>query len=271
MDIKHLLSLNPLAPAYAAEPAAALPRTAAPLRWERFEGGLVEIGHAGGGFAFDNEGPRHRVWLEPFRLASRLVTSGEFAAFIADGGYRRPEFWLSDGWATVTARGWEAPSYWQRDGGGWSVFTLSGLRPLREAEPVCHLSHYEAAAYAKWAGKRLPSEAEWEIAAAAQPAEGHFADARIYHPAPAGDGPGLRQMYGDLWEWTASPYTAYPGFREPPGAVGEYNGKFMSNQMVLRGGAAVTPAGHVRPTYRNFFPADARWPFTGFRLAEDDR
>lgn len=270
MDAKHLLSLNPLAPAYLPRPPAAA-QAPEPLDWVAFPGGLVEIGHAGDGFIFDNEGPRHRVWLEPFRLAGRAVTCGEFAAFIADGGYRRPEFWYSDGWATVTARGWDAPAYWQQGDGGWEVFTLSGLQPLDPAEPVCHVSQYEAAAYAKWAGKRLPTEAEWEIAAAGLPLAGHFADSGLFHPRRAPDGPGLRQMYGDVWQWTASPYTAYPGYREPDGAIGEYNGKFMANQMVLRGGCAATPADHIRQTYRNFFPADARWPFAGFRLAEDDR
>jgi ergothioneine biosynthesis protein EgtB len=268
MDIKHVLSVNPLLPAY----QRAAPRTegpVAPVDWIGFDGGLVGIGHDGAGFAFDNEGPRHRVWLEPFALASRLVTAGEYLQFIADDGYRRPEFWLSEGWAAVNARSWTAPLYWQEIDGSWHVFTLSGLQPVARDEPVCHVGFYEAAAYAKWAGKRLASEAEWEHAAAAVALRGNFADTGALHPLPAPDAPGLQQMIGDVWEWTASPYVAYPRYREPAGAIGEYNGKFMANQMVLRGGAAVTPPGHVRITYRNFFPPDARWMFGGIRLAED--
>ena len=270
MDIKHVFWSNPMRPAYApAAPAApGAAGTAPPPAFADFEGGLVEIGHDGAGFAFDNEGPRHRIWLEPFRLAARLATCGEYLAFIEDGGYRRPELWLSDGWAAVQAGGWTAPLYWSREDGACSVFTLSGTRPLDPAEPVCHLSHYEADAFARWSGARLPTEAEWELASASAPVDGHLADRGLFHPRPA-DGPGLTQMIGDLWEWTASPYVAYPRYRPPEGAVGEYNGKFMSGQMVLRGGAAVTPAGHVRPTYRNFFPPGARWAFSGVRLAQD--
>jgi ergothioneine biosynthesis protein EgtB len=269
MDLKHLLSLNPLFPAYVPEqPVPGAP--APPVRWLDFEGGLVEVGHAGDGFAFDNEGPRHRTWVDPFALATRLVTCGEYAAFIDDGGYRRPEFWLSAGWDCVRQRDWRAPSYWYRDGDGWSVFSLSGLRAMRPDEPVCHVSLYEAAAYAKWAGKRLPREAEWELAASAARLDGNLMEDGRYHPVVA-RGEGLVQMIGDVWEWTASPYVAYPGYREPPGAIGEYNGKFMANQMVLRGGCAATPRGHVRTTYRNFFPPDARWMFGGIRLAEDLR
>ena len=245
MDAKHMLSLNPLKPAYRA-PTAAL-RTPTTLAWQDFEGGLCEIGHDGQGFAFDNEGPRHRVWLEPFALASRPTSCGEYLAFIEDGGYRRPEFWLSAGWDCVNQRGWSAPLYWEKHGAGWHVFTLSGLQPLDPALPVCHVSGFEAAAFAKWAGKRLPREAEWEIAALA----------------------GAVEDIGTVWEWTASPYVAYPGYREPGGAIGEYNGKFMANQLVLRGGCSATPEGHIRPTYRNFFPPDARWMFGGIRLAED--
>jgi ergothioneine biosynthesis protein EgtB len=269
MDIKHVFSINPLLPSYQApqlrpqiEPAA--------QDWVDFAGGLVEIGHDGQGFAFDNEGPRHKVWLEPFRLATRPVTCGDYLAFIEEGGYRRPEFWLSDGWATLREQRWEAPFYWRREPEGWSIFTLSGSRRLDPAEPLCHVSFYEADAFAKWAGRRLPTEAEWEIAAAGLPVAGNFADSRRLHPAAAGEkGKGLRQMFGDVWEWTASPYVPYPRFRAAAGAIGEYNGKFMCSQMVLRGGAAVTPAGHLRPTYRNFFPPSARWAFSGLRLAED--
>ncbi len=274
MDIKHVFSINPLLPAYQApQPQIAAPL--APLEWIEVAGGLVEIGHRGSGFAFDNETSRHKVWLEPFRLATRPVTCGEFLEFIEAGGYRNPEFWLSDGWATVCEQGWDAPFYWLRDGSGWSLFTLSGLRRLNPAEPVCHVSFFEADAYAKWAGKRLPTEAEWETAAEGVPISGNFADRRLFHPgaegamAAANDRPIPRQMFGDVWEWTASPYIPYPRFRSAAGAVGEYNGKFMCNQMVLRGGAAVTPAGHVRASYRNFFPPSARWAFAGLRLAED--
>ena len=246
MDAKHMLSFNPLRPAYrSAEQVVAA--DAAPISWLRSEGGLVEIGHDGQGFAFDNEGPRHRVWLDPFAIASRPTNCAEYLAFIEDGGYRRPEFWLSAGWECVSQRGWEAPLYWEKRDGGWHVFTLQGLGALKPSEPVCHVSGYEAAAFAKWAGKRLPREAEWEAGAAAL------------------------QGTGEVWEWTASPYVAYPGYREPPGAIGEYNGKFMANQMVLRGGCSATPANHIRTTYRNFFPPDARWMFGGIRLAEDLR
>ena len=269
MDIKHVLSLNPLQPAYhaAATPA---PSDAPPLSWCEVAGGLRQIGHGGAGFAFDNETPRHKVWLEPFRLASRLVTCGEYAEFIAAGGYRRPEFWLSDGWAAVQQQGRTAPLYWQPEQDGWTVFTLAGRRVVRPSEPVVHVSFYEADAFARWAGKRLPTEAEWEVAAveAGITLDGNLCrPGAPLHPEPAAGA--LAQMVGDVWEWTASPYTAYPGFRPVAGAVGEYNGKFMSNQMVLRGGAAVTPAGHVRLTYRNFFPPASRWAFGGIRLAED--
>jgi len=264
MDIKHALSLNPLFPAYAPE---RMPTTTGmPLGWIDYEGGLIETGHAGDGFAFDNEGPRHRSWVDPFALATRLVTCGEYQAFIDDGGYRRPEFWLSAGWDIVRQRDWQAPLYWHESG----IFTLGGLRPRRAEEPVCHVSFYESAAYEKWAGKRLPREEEWELAAADVKLDGNMLDDRHLHPAPA-EGEGLVQMIGDVWEWTASPYVAYAGFREPPGAIGEYNGKFMANQMVLRGGCAATPRDHIRATYRNFFPPDARWMFGGIRLAEDLR
>jgi len=268
MDIKHVLSVNPLWPTY----RAAAPRetgTPPSLSWIEFPGALHEIGHRGADFAFDNETPRHKVWIEPFRLASRPTTCGEYLAFIDDGGYQRPEFWLSDGWGAVNTERWTAPLYWRREDAGWSIFTLAGPRALDPAEPVCHVSLYEAAAFAKWAGKRLPTEAEWEVAAETVPSSGHLADSGAYHPRPAPGDRGLQQMIGDVWEWTASPYVAYPGFREPEGAIGEYNGKFMSGQMVLRGGAAITPGGHVRSTYRNFFPPGARWPFAGIRLAED--
>jgi ergothioneine biosynthesis protein EgtB len=268
MDIKHVLSSNPLEPAYGAPPPARAAAAAA-LAWLEIGGGLRQIGHDAQDFAFDNEGPRHKVWLEPFHLASRLVTCGEYLAFIADGGYRRPELWLSDGWAVAQQQGWTAPLYWRQDG-GWTVFTLAGRSPVAAAEPVVHVSFYEADAFARWSGKRLPREAEWEVAAVehAVPLAGNLLDHGLYHPAPA-TGEGLQQMIGDVWEWSASPYVGYPGYRPIAGAVGEYNGKFMSGQMVLRGGAAVTPPGHVRLTYRNFFPPAARWAFAGIRLAED--
>jgi ergothioneine biosynthesis protein EgtB len=267
MDIKHVFSVNPLAPAYrqASPVDAAQP---APLAFLDFEGGACEIGHHGSGFAFDNEGPRHRVWIEPFQLASRLSTCGEYFEFIEDGGYRRPELWLSDGWATIQREGWSAPLYWREIDGERRIFTLSGLKRIDPAEPVCHLSHYEADAFARWSGARLPTEAEWELAAETVPLEGNLAGEGLFHPRPA-QGPGLQQMIGDLWEWTASPYVAFPRYRPPEGAVGEYNGKFMSGQMVLRGGCAATPDDHIRTTYRNFFPPGARWAFSGVRLAQD--
>ena len=263
MDIKHVLSLNPLSPVYVGAPPSDSAGPA-PLEWLPFEGGLVEIGHDGEDFAFDNEGPRHRVWLEPFVLASRLSTCGEYLAFIEDGGYARPELWLSDGWAAVQREGWTAPLYWRGD----RIFTLHGERPLDPDEPVAHLSFYEADAFARWSGRRLPTESEWETAAAAAKSVSS-PSAAAFHPRPAAPISGLQQLSGDLWQWTASPYVPYPRYRPPSGAIGEYNGKFMSGQMVLRGGCIATPEGHVRPTYRNFFPPAARWAFSGVRLADD--
>jgi ergothioneine biosynthesis protein EgtB len=261
-DIKYSLAANPLAPALADAPALAAVE-APPLAWLPFEGGLVETGHAGAGFAFDNELPRHRSWLEPFRLASRPVTNSEYEAFIADGGYRRPELWLADGWDRVQREGWTAPLYWRGD----DEFTLYGQRRRDPAAPVVHVSGYEADAYARWAGARLPTEAEWETAAAALEPEPVGIEAGQLHPRPAAPGPA--QFYGACWQWTASAYGPYPGFAPGEGAIGEYNGKFMCNQWVLRGGACVTPAGQLRHSYRNFFyPAD-RWQFSGIRLAAD--
>ncbi len=273
MDIKHVFSVNPLQPAYA-EAASRQSGTVPPLTWSAFPGGLYETGHDGETFAFDNEGPRHKVWLEPFALANRTVTQGEYLTFMHDGGYQRPEFWLSDGWTQILSAGWTAPHYWSRNGDGeWTIFTLTGPRPLNAGEPVCHVSYYEADAYARWAGKRLASEAEWEIAVGLNTdrdaMDGNFADSKLFHPEAAQSGAGMQQMFGNVWEWTQSPYTPYPRYRPPAGAVGEYNGKFMSGQMVLRGGSAVTPSGHVRATYRNFFPPSYRLVFSGIRLADN--
>ncbi|HWJ66267.1 MAG TPA: ergothioneine biosynthesis protein EgtB [Nocardioides sp.] len=286
MDIKHVLSRNPLRPVYAGTPAAAAETDQ--LGWVDVEGGLVEVGHRGDGFSFDNELPVHQVWLEPYRLADRLVTNGEWLEFMADGGYRRPELWLSDGWAGLDKldqrRGVDseanAPFYWTQVDGVWFEHTLNGTWPVNPGLPVSHVSHYEADAYATWAGKRLPTEVEWEHAvrvdsgdAGDSGPEGNLADGETFHPRAAGERTGgttgrLRQAYGDCWEWTSSAYLPYPGFHPAPGAIGEYNGKFMSNQMVLRGGCALTPPGHARASYRNFFPPGARWALTGVRLAD---
>jgi len=271
-DILHLMAENPLKPAVYAE-VPAVTGACAPMGWVAFPGGVQRIGDDGGsGFAFDNEGPRHKVLLRPFEIADRLVTNGEWAAFVADDGYRRPELWLSDGYAWASEHA-DAPLYWSRDeaGGCWRRFTLSGEVALDPAAPVTHISHYEADAYAAWARARLPTEAEWEVAAGDQdPMEGNLLDGPGWiAPRAAGGGPGLKQMFGDCWEWTQSAYLPYPGFRAADGAVGEYNGKFMSGQMVLKGGSCATPRGHVRASYRNFFPPHARWQFTGLRLAKD--
>ncbi|HSJ31490.1 MAG TPA: ergothioneine biosynthesis protein EgtB [Longimicrobiales bacterium] len=272
-DIKHVFSVNPLRPVYR-------PRTAEPSRdalaaeWVAFEGGLHEIGHAGSGFSYDNESPRHRVYVEPFRLASRLVTIGEYLEFMEDGGYRRPELWLSMGWAAVQENDWSEPFYWEERDGEWWLFTLNGMRRVEPHEPVCHVSYFEADAFARWRGARLPTEAEWEIAAALTAGDaanrGNFVEDGAYHPLAAGAGTaGLQQMFGDVWEWTQSQYSPYPGYRPAPGAIGEYNGKFMCNQFVLRGGSCATPRSHIRTTYRNFFPPEATWQFSGLRLASD--
>ena len=248
MDIQHVLAQNPIGPAYSQSASQPSPAPGEAAGWRSVPGGLYEIGHGGAGFAFDNEGPRHRLWLEPFEMADRLVTAGEYRAFIDDGGYRRPELWLSDGWAAADAEGWTAPLYWSCGDQGWTSFGLRGRRPLDDGQPLLHISYYEADAFARWAGCRLPTEAEWEVGAALG---------------------GLSQMDGVGWQWTASPYVAYPGFRPMAGAVGEYNGKFMVNQMVLRGGSFATPEGHTRISYRNFFPPAARWAFSALRLARD--
>ncbi|AXC09574.1 protein of unknown function DUF323 [Acidisarcina polymorpha] len=279
-DIKHAFWTNPLHPAYldsrlpASGPAAA-------MQWVEYPGGVHEIGHTGDGFAFDNESPRHKQYFEPFQLASRPVTCAEFLDFMNCGGYERPELWLSEGWDTIQAQNWRAPLYWHRDQSGeWSVFTLHGEMPLSDlaGTPVCHVSYFEADAFANWAGKRLPTEGEWEIAASRLQVEGNLLESGRLHPSAceisstiaSGGKPNaatMNQMFGDVWEWTRSPYVGYPGYRPLSGALGEYNGKFMSNQMVLRGGSIVTPASHIRASYRNFFPASTRWQFSGFRLA----
>ena len=267
-DLLHLFAQNRIKPAY----RSAAPRTpdgeAAPCTFTAIEGGVVEVGHDGVGFAFDNEGPRHEVLIRPYRLADRLVTNAEWLAFMADGGYRRADLWLSDGWSCRQANAWTAPLYWDRTETGWAAFGLRGLQPLEPAAPVVHVSFYEADAFARWSGARLPSEAEWEYAGGRAGTPGAFLEEDHLLPRPSPGGP-LAQMFGDVWEWTATPYLAYPGFRTAAGAVGEYNGKFMINQMILRGGSCVTSKAHVRLTYRNFFQPHQRWQFSGLRLAQD--
>ena len=270
-DLKHLLSHNPAKPVY--QPRWPLKTVRPqPMAWHRFAGGLAEFGHRGPAFSFDNEGPPHQAFLLPFDLAARPVTHGEFAAFIADGGYRRPELWLSLGFETVQARGWIAPMYWELRNDVWHTYTLHGMAELDPHAPICHVSYFEADAYARWAGARLPTEFEWEFAARGVASDGNFVESGALHPLPAprlphGDTPA--QMLGDVWEWTSSSYGPYPRYRPAAGAVGEYNGKFMCGQYVLRGGSCATPASHIRATYRNFFPPDARWQFSGIRLARD--
>lgn len=265
-DIKHALWSSPLRPEVVSARVSADPSS--PLTWTEIEGGVYAVGHNGNGFAFDNESPRHEVLLQPFRLASRPVTNAEYLEFMQDAGYRRPELWLSDGWDSVCAQHWEAPLYWERrDDGSWWQFTMKGLKEIDPAEPVCHVSFYEADAYARWSGSRLPTEEEWEVAAVRMPSRGTFLEDYVFHPQAA-RGEGNQQMFGDVWEWTASPYVAYPGFKPAAGLIGEYNGKFMCNQMVLRGGSCATPSSHIRASYRNFFPPQARWQFSGIRLAQ---
>lgn len=270
MDIKHILAQNPLLPAYCSDLRPAPLQAAGMMRWQRYPSGLRQIGHGGDGFAFDCETPRHRQFLEDFRLASRPVTNGEYLAFIEDKGYERSDLWLADGWTLSRQAGWQAPLYWQRVDGAWCEMTLGGLRPLDHEAPVCHVSFFEADAFASWAGARLPSEAEWEVAAQGMPVRGNFLETDHLQPvaaAPLGEGP--EQLFGDVWEWTASAYRPYPGFRPLPGSLGEYNGKFMSGQMVLRGGCCATPQSHVRASYRNFFYPGMRWQFAGLRLARE--
>lgn len=267
-DILFNLSCNPLHPAYEnSMPNKAQPYVIEPLEMVNFEGGLIEIGHMGNGFGFDNELPRHQQYLSPYKLASHLVTNREWIAFIEDGAYRNSLLWLSDGWKTVRTEHWQAPLYWQLDD-GYKTFTLRGLQSVDLDAPVTHISYFEAEAYARWAGKRLPTEAEWEFAASKQAIVGNFAESEIYQPIASQNQAPLNQLFGNVWEWTASPYMAYPGFRPSEGAVGEYNGKFMNGQYVLKGGSCVTPYSHIRASYRNFFYPHQRWQFTGLRLAE---
>ncbi len=270
-DLKHLLSCNPLKPVYRSQWPLTSIHAGRPA-WIEFEAGLREIGHAGEGFSFDNELPRHPVWIGDFAIASRPVTNGEYIAFMQDGGYLRPELWLSAGWDAVVAQGWQAPLYWERLDDGWHTFTLRGRAPVEPNTPLCHVSLFEADAFARWSGARLPTEGEWETAAIDSPLEGNFLESAALHPLAMREAPNdgaLAQVFGDVWEWTRSDYAPYPGFQAALGAMGEYNGKFMSNQYVLRGGSCATPASHIRRTYRNFFPAEARWQFSGVRLARD--
>jgi ergothioneine biosynthesis protein EgtB len=264
-DIKHILALNPLHPIYRADLSVNVDTEDRKFVWLEYPGGLYSIGHTGTEFAFDNESPRHQVYLPDYQLGNRLVTNGEYLEFIQAGGYKEAKYWLAEGWATVQTQRWQAPLYWELIDNQWWVMTLGGLRQLNITEPVCHVSFYEADAYATWKGKRLPTESEWEIAAADLPQVGNFLDGDCLHPKPADH----CQLFGDVWEWTQSAYLPYPGFKIADGAIGEYNGKFMCNQMVLRGGSCVTSANHIRPTYRNFFPPATRWQFSGIRLASD--
>ena len=268
-DIKHLFSLNPCAPIYR-ERAESPAQEIEALAWHAVPEGECEIGWAGPGFAFDNEGPRHRVFIESFLLASRPVSNGEYRLFVEAGGYAEPEHWMADGFAAVREKGWRAPLYWEGEAGNWRAHSLAGLQALADDEPVCHLSWYEADAYARWAGARLPSEAEWERVASTQPISGNFAESGRFHPAPMPRGTdAMTGLFGDVWEWTGSSYSPYPRYRPPTGAVGEYNGKFMSNQFTLRGGSCATRRSHIRASYRNFFYPAARWQFSGVRLARD--
>jgi len=269
-DIKHILGNNPLLPAYFHNIAQPAQNSAVALAWIKLPADKVAIGHEGLDFCFDNELPRHQVLTNDFFLANRLVTNAEYLQFIEDGGYDKPLLWLSDGWCTVQQASWRAPLYWRQIDKAWHCFTMEGLKPVVPDEPVCHLSYYEADAYATWAGKRLPTEIEWEYAAAEEDlTPGNFLESGCFHPQPATSGNRFRQLGGDVWEWTQSPYSAYPGYRRSEGAIGEYNGKFMCSQMVLRGGSCVTPINHIRKTYRNFFYPHSRWQFMGLRLAND--
>ncbi|HKD84250.1 MAG TPA: ergothioneine biosynthesis protein EgtB [Terriglobales bacterium] len=269
-DVKNGLWSNPLRPAYRAKAERSGSEAVPRQTWHGFAAGLYSVGFEGKSFAFDNEGPRHEVYLQPFRIASRLVTNAEYLEFIGDSGYTDPLLWLSDAWDCVRMNQWTAPLYWEQRDGEWQNYTVDGLHPLQLNEPVCHISFYEADAFARWAGARLPTEFEWEVAARTVPIAGNFLESENLQPRAPSPSHGLTQMFGDVWEWTASPYAPYPGFKPVAGPVGEYNGKFMCNQMVLRGGSCATPQSHMRATYRNFFPPHARWQFMGVRLANGD-
>jgi len=270
-DVLHLLFGNPQRPAYRDDLEPSPERDPLPMTWHRGAEGIQSIGHLGAGFGFDNEGPRHKVLVSPHELASRLVSNAEYLEFIEDGGYARPELWLSEGWTHCHREGWKAPLYWEQSAEGWQRFGLGGQQAVVPSEPLVHVSLFEADAYARWAGARLPLESEWELAARAPSVEDNLLERGRLHPlAAASPTPaGPVQLFGDAWEWTGSSYQAYPGYRPTVGALGEYNGKFMSNQYVLRGGSCVTPRGHIRASYRNFFPAHARWQWSGLRLARD--
>lgn len=271
-DIKHVFSINPLKPVYR-EIKSIVDGDIPKFNWVDFDGGIYETGYDGGGFSYDNEIPKHKEYLHPYMLANRLVTNGEFFEFIEDGGYKKPELWLSDGIATVAREGWDSPMYWEKQNGEWWIFKLNGFHKLDLNEPVCHVSHFEADAFARWKDARLPTEAEWEAASSNLPVEGNFVENGIYHTSPFNFSNGsenkLYQMFGDVWEWTQSAYLPYPGYKTLPGALGEYNGKFMSGQIVLRGGSCATSVTHIRKTYRNFFYPQSRWQFMGIRLAKD--
>ncbi len=271
-DIKHVFSINPLHPVYV-DKMPVIVDFIPKINWIKFEGGVKETGHNGNSFAYDNETPKHKEYLESFELADRLITNREYMEFIEDRGYEKPELWLSDGYAAVEKEGWKAPMYWEKKDGDWWNFKLNGFHEIEPNEPVCHVSYYEADAFARWAGFRLPTEAEWETASKSIDIEGNFVESGNFHPAALepnkGEDKKLKQMFGDVWEWTSSPYTPYPGYKTLPGALGEYNGKFMSNQIVLRGGSCATSESHIRRTYRNFFYPNSRWQFMGIRLAKD--
>lgn len=270
-DILHIFSQNPIKPIYRGVKSESN-KNVLPLEWLTYPGGVFWMGYEGNGFGYDNEFPRHKLLLEPFQIANRLVTNGEYIEFMEDGGYTRPEFWLSDGWDHVRIHQWRAPLYWDKQEGLWHAMTLGGFREVEKSQPVCHVSFYEADAFARWSGKKLPTEAEWEAAARDCKMEGNFLENGQFHPAALEQhisAPVASQMFGDVWEWTNSPYTAYPGYRPASGALGEYNAKFMCNQMVLRGGSCVTPRTHIRESYRNFFYPSSRWQFSGIRLARE--
>ena len=271
-DIKHIFSINPLHPKYVANESPFNEEVAPQPDWVQVYGGIYEIGNDGNSFTFDNETPRHKTYLEPFQISSELVSNYEYLNFMESGGYERPELWLSDGWTIVENEKWCAPLYWQKIDGEWWNYNLSGFQKINLNEPVCHVSFYEADAFAKWKQARLPSEAEWEIASAEIDINGNFAESEIFHPVPSSStnhNSKIHQMFGDVWEWTNSSYSPYPGYKTLPGALGEYNSKFMSNQMVLRGGSCATPLTHIRKTYRNFFPPATKWQFMGIRIAKD--